>query len=191
MQNPLVAQSPTRLERTVVYESRWVNLYRDRVQLANDHIIEQYHIVELGRGAVVVIVEDAIGQILMEQASRYPTGTTTWELPAGGIDAGETPRAAAAREVLEETGYITTQHTELYVYHPLNGISNSTVHIVHCRCGVRAGAIDQNEIDAVRWFTPQEITALIQQRAITDGLALTALLLHGHVLAHNVYLKEV
>jgi ADP-ribose pyrophosphatase len=29
----------------------------------------------------------------------------TWEVPAGMIDAGEEPRAAAARELLEETGF--------------------------------------------------------------------------------------
>ncbi len=35
---------PTRLDRTVLYESRWVNLYRDRVALGNGHILEQYHL---------------------------------------------------------------------------------------------------------------------------------------------------
>lgn len=32
------------------------------------------------------------------------TGTTGWQMPQGGIDDGETPRAAALRELTEETG---------------------------------------------------------------------------------------
>ena len=33
-----------------------------------------------------------------------PDSTITWQMPQGGIDAGETPAEAAARELLEETG---------------------------------------------------------------------------------------
>ncbi len=33
-----------------------------------------------------------------------PTSTVTWQMPQGGIDEGETPREAATRELLEETG---------------------------------------------------------------------------------------
>ena len=35
---------------------------------------------------MAVIVENDQGHILMEQVARYPTGTTTWELPAGRIE---------------------------------------------------------------------------------------------------------
>ena len=37
---------------------------------------------------------------------RFITDSWGWEIPAGGVDAGETPEDAAAREVLEETGRI-------------------------------------------------------------------------------------
>jgi 8-oxo-dGTP pyrophosphatase MutT (NUDIX family) len=169
---------PTRLNRAVIYESPWVSLYRDRVALPSGQVIEQFHVLEFGRGAVAVIVENAQGEILMEQVSRYATGTTTWELPAGRIETGETALEAAHREVLEETGYETADHRQIYTYHPLNGISNMKVYVVRCRAGQGSGLWDQNEVDGFAWFSPEEVKAMIRDGEITDGLALVGLLLH-------------
>lgn len=45
------------------------------------------------------------GEILMIRQFRPSLEKETLEIPAGSIDGGETPAAAAVREVLEETGY--------------------------------------------------------------------------------------
>jgi 8-oxo-dGTP pyrophosphatase MutT (NUDIX family) len=173
---------PTRLDRTVIYESPWVNLYRDRVALPSGHILEQYHLLDFGRGSVTIVVENEQGQILMERVSRYPTGTTTWELPAGGIEADEPILAAAQREVLEETGYETTGHRQIYTYHPMNGISNMTVHLVHCRAGHGSGRWDENEVQGIKWFSVEELGEMIRRGEITDGFALVGLLVYFHLL---------
>ena len=169
---------PTQLDRTVVYECPWVNLYRDRVRLANGHIIEQYHILDFGPGTVTAVVENDLGQILMTQIARYPTGTVSWELPAGGIDAGETPLEAARREVREETGYESCDHRQIYAYHPLNGIANLTAYVIHCKAGEGSGVWDENEVHAIRWFSPEELLAMIGRNEIPDGYAVIGLLLH-------------
>jgi ADP-ribose pyrophosphatase len=155
-----------------------VNLYRDKIALPNGHILEQYHFLDFGRGAVAVVVENDEGQILMERVTRYPTGTTTWELPAGRIEGSESVLSAAEREVREETGYETADHSEIYHYHPLNGISNMCVYIVHCRAGMSSGQLDKNEIGAIHWFGDADIKSMIKHCEITDGLALIGLLLH-------------
>src|SRR5229473_7828373 len=56
-------------------------------------------------GSVVVLPVLPDGRILLIQQYRYATRQYLWELVAGRIDAGETPKAAAARELIEETGY--------------------------------------------------------------------------------------
>ncbi len=43
--------------------------------------------------------------VLLLWRHRFITDTWGWEIPAGGIDPGETPPDAAARETLEETGW--------------------------------------------------------------------------------------
>ncbi len=60
---------------------------------------------DLERSAVRVVLQDAGGRVLLFRArleSRSPAGW--WELPGGGIDAGETYLEAAVRELKEETG---------------------------------------------------------------------------------------
>jgi ADP-ribose pyrophosphatase YjhB (NUDIX family) len=54
--------------------------------------------------AVGVVVISG-GRVLLIKRGR-PPGMGLWTLPGGGVDIGETMAAAAAREVLEETGII-------------------------------------------------------------------------------------
>ncbi|RCV48486.1 NUDIX hydrolase [Marinitenerispora sediminis] len=58
----------------------------------------------LERVAAYGVVTDAADRVLLSLiAPGYP-GAGTWHLPGGGVDHGETVRAALAREVVEETG---------------------------------------------------------------------------------------
>src|SRR3981081_3847617 len=55
-------------------------------------------------GSVVVLPVLPGGRILLIRQYRHATRQYLWELVAGRMDPGETPRAAAARELIEETG---------------------------------------------------------------------------------------
>jgi ADP-ribose pyrophosphatase len=62
-----------------------------------------------GRQAAVVAARTrATGSLVMIRQYRVPFGRTLIELPAGLVDAGETPGQAALRELEEETGYSGT-----------------------------------------------------------------------------------
>ena len=57
-------------------------------------------------GAVAVVALDGAGQVLLIRQYRHPVGRLLWEIPAGLRDVpGEPLRAAAMRELREETGY--------------------------------------------------------------------------------------
>jgi ADP-ribose pyrophosphatase len=59
-------------------------------------------------GSVVIMAIDRSGReprVLLVRQYRYPVDSFLWELPAGRVDEGENPLAAAKRELIEETGY--------------------------------------------------------------------------------------
>lgn len=104
-----------------IYDSYWCGLRRDYVKLA-DGKLQEYHVFEI-HDAVAVVPIRVDGSIVMLWQYRHPLGRTHWEVPAGRVDEGESPAQAAARELLEETGYRADRLVRLGAFHPTNGIS--------------------------------------------------------------------
>ncbi len=165
------------LERRLIYRSPWVNLYCDRVRFPNGRIIEQHHLLDFDHQAVMAVIRGADTAYLMVKVCRYPTGRAEWEFPAGSLEAGENALAAAAREVLEESGYTCTDLEPVITYHPMNGIANQVFHIVRGQAGGEPGEFDTGEISSVRWFSAAEIWEMIRSGEMMDGYTLTAFLL--------------
>ncbi|MEK3701485.1 NUDIX domain-containing protein [Paenibacillus sp. FSL R10-2199] len=58
------------------------------------------------------IIKDKYGRILLQQRSDYGD----WELPGGGMEAGETIEETMIREVKEETGLEVNHYNLLSIY---------------------------------------------------------------------------
>ncbi len=54
-------------------------------------------------GAGIMLINSA-GLVWVGRRIDMPSGLAAWQMPQGGIDAGETPRDAAIRELKEEVG---------------------------------------------------------------------------------------
>lgn len=97
--------------------------------------------------AACYIVED--GRLLMVRR-RFKAGTLEWAGPSGNIEPGETPEAAAVREVLEEVGVAIVVERRLGDrVHPATGR-----HLIYLACRILAGdpeIRDHEEIEAVEW----------------------------------------
>ena len=98
--------------RTVLYTVH-VSVYKNRVQLPDEAIIEDFYTVRIPDAAMIAaLTED--GKILLKKEFRYPCGEEVIECPAGEVERNETdPMDAAKRELLEETGYTSERWTYL------------------------------------------------------------------------------
>jgi len=168
---------PERLSREVIYQSKWVNLYADKVRFPDGSIIDSYHVISFDNGAVGVIVVNENDEVLMIEAYRYIQQRVEWEIPAGGMNNGEPTIEAAIREVREETGYTIENCQQIYTYNPSNGSSDQVFHVVKARAMECVGKFDPNEVRSIKWFSKNEIREMIDNKEIVDGFSLTALLI--------------
>jgi 8-oxo-dGTP diphosphatase len=75
-----------------------------------------------------------------------------WVLPKGKLDAGETPRAAAKREVLEETGHNVTVHEFLGTLAYDTGGRSKIVHYWRMEAAAEQAYELTNDVRAVDWL---------------------------------------
>src|SRR2546426_7453652 len=111
-----------------IYQSDWVSLTMVDIELPDGRRFD-HHVVRAGAPASGVVVLDPDRGLLLIWRHRFITDTWGWEIPAGRMDAGETPEAAAARETLEETGWQPGPMQTLVAFHPTNGLSDQVFHI--------------------------------------------------------------
>jgi len=85
-----------------IYEGKVLRLGIESLTLPNGEPLE-LEVVRHPGGAAVVALDDADRVCLLRQY-RHAAGGWLWELPAGKIDPGETPKTTARRELAEEAG---------------------------------------------------------------------------------------
>ncbi|HRE44229.1 MAG TPA: NUDIX hydrolase [Terricaulis sp.] len=88
---------------TQPFANDWFRLDRHEV-IHPDGAEGVYTVVRIRRHAVGVLPIDADGMVHLVGQWRFPLGRYSWEMPEGGAEPGEDPRACAARELAEETG---------------------------------------------------------------------------------------
>ncbi len=69
-------------------------------------------------------------KLILVRQYRFGTEGISLEIPGGMIDGGESPVAAAVRELREETGYVGRDAREIGVVHPNPAIQENSCHLV-------------------------------------------------------------
>jgi 8-oxo-dGTP pyrophosphatase MutT (NUDIX family) len=162
-------------ERTL-YDSEWMRLALTDIEIPGGERFE-HHVIRAPADASGVVVRDPDRGVLLLWRHRFTTDTWGWEVPAGRIDAGETPEQAGARETLEETGWRPGRLTWLTTYHPNNGASDLRFHLFAAEGASYVGEpTDPAEAERVEWLSVERIKTEVAAHRVMDGLSLTALL---------------
>jgi 8-oxo-dGTP pyrophosphatase MutT (NUDIX family) len=107
-------------------------------------------------------------------ARRTRKGELVWGLPKGQIEAGESPEAAAVREVREETGVEAQVEAPLgdtrYFYVWDNARIRKLVHMYLLRATGGDVADHDDEMEDVRWFAKEEVVGLAAYRGEREVL---------------------
>lgn len=110
------------------------------------------------------LVVDGDGNVLLIRA-RDLRDRPVWTLPKGALTAGESPKAAALREVREETGYRCEVVRELepvtYWFQREGRRIKKTVSWFLMRPIEKEGEHD-HEVDEVRWARPDEADTMLR-----------------------------
>jgi ADP-ribose pyrophosphatase len=125
-------------------------------------------------GSVVLLPMQDEGRIVLIRQYRYALDRWIWELPAGSLDAGEDPAAAAARECEEEIGLIPGRVEFAGAWYPTPGFCTEVMNYYRL-AGLRAPTPgdpqahkDEDEDIRVHVFTIDEARAMVRRGDIVD-----------------------
>jgi len=93
-----------RLGGETLLETSLLKLRSDRLRLPDGSVKDPYYVLERPDAAIIFPVTPE-GEVVLVRQYRPPLERLELGLPAGLVEAGEEPEAAARRELLEETGY--------------------------------------------------------------------------------------
>ncbi|MFM2072963.1 MAG: hypothetical protein RLZZ623_3227 [Actinomycetota bacterium] len=160
----------------IIYDSPWIRLALTDVEIPGGARFD-HHVIRTTADASGTVIADPERGVLLLWRHRFTTDTWGWEVPAGRVDAGETPLEAAAREAYEETGWQPGPIRHLTTYFPHNGSSDATFHLFVADGATYVGEpTDPSESERVEWVELSRLRTEISAGHIGDGLSLTALL---------------
>lgn len=158
-----------------VYESPWVRLTLVDIGTPDGRRFE-HHVVRLRTVAIAAVLDER-DRVLMLWRHRFATGEWGWELPGGIVNAGEDAGAAAAREVLEETGWQSGRLEHLLTFQPMPGMVDTPHALFLARAAEKvAEPSDSEEAGVVDWLPMERIRKLVGAGLVLGSGSLVALL---------------
>ena len=168
------------LHSEIVIDSPHMRVRSDRVALPNGIELGPYYVRE-SRGFAVVFAVTPDERVLLVRQYKHGAGAFVLELPAGGIDADETPAACARRELLEETGYASAPHEferiGTYLFDPTNSTSRYHVYLARGARKLGPQALDATEDIALELATFDELRRFVRDGTIEVGVHIASIYL--------------
>jgi ADP-ribose pyrophosphatase len=129
-------------------------------------------------GAAAMVPMLNYQEVVLIKQYRHAIREFIWEIPAGTLDAGESPLNCARRELVEETGYSADNWHQLGTITPLPGCSDERIHIFLASDLKPAEQhLDDDELLNVHPVKFNEALQMILTGEISDGKTISGLFL--------------
>jgi ADP-ribose pyrophosphatase len=161
--------SPETLSTERIFDGKVFDIVRDRVRMPNGREVT-VDIVRHPR-SVVLLPIPAPRQIILIRQYRYAVNRWLWELPAGSVDEGEEPEAAAVRECHEEIGQVPDTVVRLASLFPTPGFCDEEMlffRLSGLTTPTEAAALDEDEDIEPRTFSVAEAREMVRRGEIVD-----------------------
>lgn len=157
-------RSAVTLDRRAIHQGRVFTTHQDRVRLPNGRDATM-DVVRHPASAILVPLPDP-GRVILVRQYRYAVDRWIWELPAGNVEPGEDPEAAARRECAEETGWTAGRVERIGAFYPSPGYCDEVMIFYRL---TELSATDRLALDADEVLEPRIFTLDEARRAIADG----------------------
>jgi ADP-ribose pyrophosphatase len=158
-----------RLNHERLYDGKVFDVDSDRVRLPKGREVT-LDVVRHPASVVIVPIPEP-GHVILIRQFRYPVQRWLWELPAGTLDEGETPEAAARRECHEEIALVPDTLVRLASYYPTPGYCDEEM-IFFRASGLNetdeVAAVDEDEDIEPRTFTIADARDMVRRGEIID-----------------------
>ncbi|AEW95623.1 MULTISPECIES: NUDIX hydrolase [Streptomycetaceae] len=163
-----------------VYENRWLRVNLADVELPDGRHLDHYLIRQ--RPVALATAVNEADEALLIWRHRFITDTWGWELAAGVVEDGEDVAAAAAREMLEETGWRPGPLRHLMTLEPQNGLADAAHHVYWSRSAEHVGEPEDDfESSRREWVPLSDVPDLIAGGEVRAANAAAALMLLHHM----------
>lgn len=158
----------------VVYRGTVLTLRVDDIELPSGRRSRR-EVVE-HPGGVAVVAVDRDGSVILVRQYRYPVRSALWEIPAGKLDPGESPRECAARELEEETGYRAGHLEEVVPFYTSPGFCDEVLYLFFAQ-DLAAGqdTPEEDELIETRRVRRAELDEMMARGEIRDGKTILGL----------------
>lgn len=163
------------LKSEVIYEGPIFGVRRDEVLEPGGLLTTREVITHPGSVVVLPVLDD--GRIVMIRQYRHATRQSLWELVAGRMDPGETPKKAAARELMEETGYRAKRFKVFLDVFPTPGFLEERMFILLAE-GLTIGEAHPEEDEKIisRAFSVKELKRWLLRGNLRDAKSIAGIL---------------
>ncbi|SHI53336.1 ADP-ribose pyrophosphatase YjhB, NUDIX family [Nocardiopsis flavescens] len=158
-----------------LYTDPWLDVRTADVEITGGRRLE-HRLIRSAPGAGAVVMDER-DRVLLEWRHRFIPDVWGYEIPIGGVEPGESPRDAAAREVLEETGWRPGPLRPLLHVHPTPGISDSEHHIFFADAAEHVGdPLEDWEAERIEWVPLADVPRLVGEHRMPSGTTVAALM---------------